>query len=202
MFPDFDLGTEEQCPRGLTYSFGRFDTYRRLALRRRNSVWKWTKESRDQLKYCLSQGLCSDISHHLEDSTKFYAETSQTSESFKPDLTVCRQPEIFFVELEVHRSFPWENLRLMDAFSRRYPLLKIHFIQWLNKYDNPAFTFQRDYRLSRILGEAHGWPDNFLYHAIVLDRSYPKDNPTEEDIVTVSQRLLDALQKLTARRVE
>jgi hypothetical protein len=88
---------------------------------------------------------------------------------------------------------PWENLRLMYAFAQRYPTLEIRFLQWLNQYRNTSFTFHRKYLLAKILGEAEGWPQNFHYCPVILERPYPKEKPTGQAVCEVGTALISAV---------
>ncbi len=85
---------------------------------------------------------------------------------------------------------PWENLRLMWAFCVRHPQLKIRFLQWLNQYNNPGFQFRKEYGLTRVLGEAVGWPANFSYRAVIREKVYQKDQPSTEEVDEICRSLL------------
>jgi hypothetical protein len=66
----------------------------------------------------------------------------------------------------------------------------------LNQYHNTGFTFRREYLLAKVLGEAEGWPKNFHYKAVVLDKPYPKDNPASQAVNEVGIALISKVVKL------
>jgi len=198
-FSECWIGREERHPSGLSYSFSPEEPYQRLSLRRFNQVWKWTSDASPQVRDCLKRGICADVTHHLEQSRRFYKErTNQKGENFKPDITMYRRESstIFFIHFEVNRMNPWENLRLMWAFSMRHPERRIRFLQWLSQYNNPGFQFRKEYWLARVLGEAVGWPANFSYRAVILEKVYQNDEPSDEEVDEICRRLLREVKAL------